>query len=113
MRQPKSRQGKQKPIGVREAARMTFSPKGVGRALSARRLAMGFTRAELARQLGVSAETIRNWEVGKAPIACCRIFSWLMGDHEYEELWKVRALLAEATLKDIQTAMQDYRDAHR
>jgi DNA-binding XRE family transcriptional regulator len=113
MRQAKSRQGKQKPIGVREAARMTFSPSGVGKALAARRLTTGLTRAELARQLGVSAETIRNWEIGKAPIACCRIFSWLMGDHEYEELWKVRALIAEATLRDIQNAMKEYVDSQR
>lgn len=106
-------QGKQRPIGVREAAKMTYSPKGVGNALTARRVTSGLTRAELGRQLGVSAETIRNWEIGKAPIAACRIFSWLMGDHEYEELWKVRALMAEATLKDIQGAMVEYRDSHR
>lgn len=106
-------QGKQKPIGVREAAKMTYSPKDVGNALRARRVTSGLTKAELGRQLGISGETLSNWENGKAPIAACRIFSWLMGDHEYEELWKVRALMAEATLKDIQVAIGEYRDSHR
>jgi len=113
MRQPKSRQGKQKPIGVREASRMTYAPKGVASAVEARRMTLGLTRADLGRQLGVSAETISNWEKGKAPIAACRIFSWLLGDAEFEDQWRVRALLAEATLRDIQNAMGEYRDSQR
>jgi DNA-binding XRE family transcriptional regulator len=113
MTAPKSRQGKQKPIGVREASRMTYAPKGVASALEARRKTLGLTRADLGRDLGVAPETIANWEKGKAPIAACRIFSWLLGDAEFEDQWRVRALLAEATIRDIQNAMGEYRDSQR
>lgn len=105
----KPTQGKQKPIGMREAARMTYSPKNLGKALEARRVSLGLSRIQVSRELSVSPETIRNWEDGKAPLAACRIFSWIFSDYEYEELWKVRALMAEATLRDVQRAMTEYR----
>ena len=111
MTKAKTRQGQQKPIGMREAARMTYSPKNLGKALEARRITLGLSRTEVSRDLHVSPETIRNWEEGKAPLAACRIFSWIFSDYEYEEIWKVRALMAEATLKDVQRAMTEYRSS--
>jgi len=93
---------------------MRYSPKNVGRALQARRVSLGLTKAELAVSLGLSPETIANWERGKAPLAACRIFSWLFDDSRgdkvnSQELWRERTFLAEAALRDIDTALTGYR----
>jgi DNA-binding XRE family transcriptional regulator len=107
----KRRQGKQKPIGMREASRMDYSPQKIGKALHARRVTSGLSLTDLARQLGVSERTVANWENGKAPLAACRIFSWVFENHDYDEIWQIRALMAEATLRDIHVAMTEYRSA--
>lgn len=110
MTDPKRHQGQQKPIGVREAAHMRFSPSHVANAVRAHRVTLGLTRAELGRQLGCDAETIRNWENGKAPLIACRVFSWLFEDNGAEELWRERALLAEAALRDMTSSLLTYRE---
>jgi len=70
---------------------------------------------ELGRMLNVNGTTIRNWENGSVPIVACRILSWLLAqdDTATNELWRERAMIAEAALRDVQRSMSEYRIANQ
>lgn len=93
---------------------MAYSPKAVAGALHARRIALGMSSEELGRMLNVNGTTIRNWENGSVPVVACRILSWLLAEDSANsnELWRERAMLAEAALRDVQRSMSEYRIAN-
>jgi hypothetical protein len=68
---------------------------------------------ELGRMLNVNGTTIRNWENGAVPVVACRILSWLLAEDTSSELWRERAMLAEAALKDVQHSMAEYRTSNQ
>lgn len=90
---------------------MRYSPKAIAGVLKARRLAMELSQEELGRMLNVNGATIRNWENGAVPVVACRILSWLFEEDGRIELWKERAMLAEAALKDVQSSVIAYRSS--
>jgi transcriptional regulator with XRE-family HTH domain len=108
----KRKQGRQRPITLTEQKHLQYSPKAVAGALHARRLALGLSAEELGRELNVNGTTIRNWESGAVPVVACRILSWLFADDQSTELWRERAMLAEAALKDVQRSMVEYRSSN-
>jgi len=67
---------------------------------------------ELGREINVNGTTIRNWENGAVPVVACRIFSWLLAEDGSSELWRERAMIAEAALKDVQRSMAEYRSSN-
>jgi DNA-binding transcriptional regulator YiaG len=57
-----SRSGQEAPEAPSEGAPVRFSAKG----LSSRRQRLGLSAAEMGALLGVSAQTVYNWEAGKS-----------------------------------------------
>lgn len=90
---------------------MEFTPDGLAYALKDRRKAMGATQRELGLMIGVNRSTIMKWEAGKMSPAHCRLIDWLFGGDTQKNLWKKRAQIAEATLKDVNNALREYRSA--
>lgn len=103
----------QVPASARELRELAYSPEAVALALHSRRVAEGETRMNLARRIRVTEGTIHNWEQGKMPIASARLLSYIYEAKGAEELWRERALAAEAALKAMQDGMTSYRVALR
>jgi len=86
-----------------------------GRIVRARRESAGLSRREVARTINVSPTTLTRWEKGLADPSTVKAVMWLLegGIDGETEMWRARALLAEATLRDINAATVDYKIAIR
>lgn len=99
------------PLSIRERRELGFSPDEIGRALENRRVAEGLTRRALADRLRVNDATVGHWERGGMPVTAARVLSYVYADNGADDLWRTRALLAEATLRKVTEAMAEYRSA--
>lgn len=103
----------QVPLSQRERRDLAYSPDAIGLALMSRRVAEGISQGELARRIRVTDGTIGNWEKGLMPVTSARVLSYVYAEAGHEELWRQRALLAEAALRQITEAMSTYRGGVR
>lgn len=99
----------QVPLSSRERRDLAFSPDAVALALHARRVAEGRSQTGLAEHIRVTPATVGNWEKGAMPVVATRVLSYVYAEASHEELWRVRALSAEAALQRITEALADYR----
>jgi transcriptional regulator with XRE-family HTH domain len=99
----------QVPLSARERRELTYSPDAVAVALLGRRLAEGLTQPALAERLRVTDGTVRNWELGAMPVVSARMLSYVYAETGAAELWRVRALHAEAALRQMTEALGVYR----
>lgn len=101
------------PLSQRERRELTYSPDAVGLALHSRRASEGLTQDALGDRLRISGGTIRNWEVGGMPAVAARLLSYAYEKPGAEELWRARALRAEAALQHVTEIMATYRGSVR
>jgi transcriptional regulator with XRE-family HTH domain len=101
------------PLTPEEEATMQLNRKVVGELLRTRRVALGLSRIEAAHAIGVTTTTITRWESGLADSTSTRMMNFMMGfDMEHvNEMWRRRALVAEAALRDINVGIKEYRKA--
>jgi transcriptional regulator with XRE-family HTH domain len=91
---------------------MKLKPMDIGKLMTARRKEAGLNQRQMARQLGVSQMTVARLEKGSIQPTTVRVINWLLnGEDSINEMWRKRALIAEATIKDILDATREYREA--
>lgn len=101
-----------RPLTREEISRMKMKPMDIGKLVTARKKERGLNQRQLANELGVGQMTIARLERGEIQATTIRIINWLMaGEDSINEMWRVRALIAEATIKDILDATREYREA--
>jgi transcriptional regulator with XRE-family HTH domain len=105
---------KRQPITDLELRGMSLPPKTLGASFKAKRVALKLSRHEVARRIHVSPKTIQQWELGNLDPLAVRLINWILeGDSDVTEMWRRRALLAEAALKDITVALREFRETAR
>lgn len=95
------------PLSTRERRELVYSPDAVGLALHARRVADGLSQHRLGEQLRIGEGTVRNWELGGMPAVTSRLLSYVYEAPGSDELWRERALIAEATLAQVYVALRN------
>lgn len=102
------------PLSSEERLRMSMPPESVGRMIAAKRVALGISQHEVARQMGVHSKTVQAWEKGKMDVNFVRLLNWILdGDGDVTEMWRRRALVAEATIRDVAMSLREWRQTGR
>lgn len=106
--------GKRQAITPEEEAGYRVTRVQLGRLLRTRRVAMGISQRAMAEQLKVDRRTLGLWEKGEVSVELIRLFNYILGEESsMAEMWRKRALLAEAALKDITESIIEYRKGQR
>lgn len=100
-----------KELTPEELSRLKMKPADIGKLLTARRAACGLSERQVARHLNVSQATVSRWERGYITATTVKMLNFLLGGEDsINEMWRRRALIAEATIKDILVATREYRE---
>lgn len=106
--------GKRAPITLEEEAGYKISRQQLGRLLRTRRVSEGISQRAMAEQLKIDRRTLGLWEKGEVSVELIRLLNYILGDEtSMANMWRRRALLAEAALKDVTEAIIEYRRGHR
>lgn len=105
---------KREPLTGEELLGMALPPKSVGKMLTAKRVALGMSVGQVADLMHVHRRTVVAWERGQMDVNFARLLNWLMeGDSDATEMWRRRALMAEAALKDVNLALRNFQEVSR
>jgi transcriptional regulator with XRE-family HTH domain len=106
--------GQGPPLTKEEIAKFKFKPKDLAKVITARRAGKRLTQYDVAKQMGVSQATVMRLERGDCDSTTIRVINWLMDDEDsINEMWRKRALIAEATIKDVLAATREYREGQQ
>jgi transcriptional regulator with XRE-family HTH domain len=103
-----------KPLTQEEYLRLKIKPEDLGKLMTARRAARGLSQRQVAEYFNVSQSTIARWESGHIIATTVKMVNYLLdGEDSINEMWRVRALVAEATIKDILDVTREYRESQQ
>lgn len=100
-----------KPLTDTELAGLKLKPRDLGRMVTARRAELGISEREMAIRAGVSQATVSRWEHGEITSTTVKMLNVLLDDGDrVNDIWRRRALIAEATLRDLISILREYRE---
>lgn len=104
---------KRRPMSPGQQAKLKGQQKTLGRMIRNRRETQGISKIELGEILNIARDTVHRWERGMIDPNTTKLVMWLFdgGQIDEVEMWRARAFIAEAAVRDVMRALSEYNGA--